>query len=302
MGLELLMGGAAVAGGVAGAVKGLKGTPDQVTQNTSTSQTTFAPASQQELDLQRQSLENYLRQVQLAQQYEGGISGAQGIQDASQRAMLGIIGGQSFQATPEEMANISALRQSMIDQGSADVNNLIDQRLQSLNASAATRGVRGQALSQLQGDAVRAGAEQMGNITRQANQVAAQEMIQSPYRRMQAQQPYISGGASFADQMRLQAQQNRMAAQNPYLLQMLNRERMAGGTTTTTGTNTIKGQEGSWMDAVLGGLGGASGGAQAGANLIRGFSGFGGGGGGFGGAQTAEAFRVQPGYGQTMWA
>lgn len=261
MGMEL--------GAAAGAYQGAQGTPDQHTSGTS--QTTFAPASQTEAQLQEQSLQNYLQQVAMAGQYEQGIGSAQGLQDQSQQNIMALLNGSALQATPQEQANIQALRQGMIDQGSADVNRMLDERMKGLNASAADRGVRGQAQSQLQTGALRAGAEQMGNFTRQANNTAAQEMINAPYRRTQAQSPFMAQGMNFADQMRLQAQQNRMNAQNPYLLQLLNRERMMGGTTTNTGTNY--GQQGNWADAVMGGMGGAAAGQSFQQNMGKQYGG-----------------------------
>lgn len=207
-------------------------TQDQVSRKT------FDPVSAEEQALRQQSLQNYLQQLALADQYQQGVTGAQGLQDQARANILNLINGQGMAATPEEMALINQRRDAMVAQSSADVNRFIDERLNSLTRDAAARGVRGQALSQLQGDAIRAGADQLGAAVRQADMVAAEQAMQTPYQRISAQSPFLQSGLSLGDLMLQQAQQNRQIAQNPYLLQLLNQERLAGGTTATTGKNT----------------------------------------------------------------
>lgn len=270
VGAALALGGTAAVGAVSGAISGAQGTPDQVKRETGTRQTTFDPASQREQELQDSSLRNYLRQQMLAQQYEEGIGGRQGIQDASQQQIQNIIGGQAFNITPQEQARIDAIRQASVAQSQADTERFINDRLQQVQGQAANRGLRGQALTSLQGGAIRTGVEQLGQAQRQADLLAAQQSYNAPFARLQAQQPYLSQGATFADQMRLQAQQNRQNAQNPFLLELLNRERIAGGKTTQTGESVTPGQEGSFWNALTGGLAGAAGAAKSGIDVAKG--------------------------------
>lgn len=251
--------GGAVASGVGGAAKGAKGTPDQK------SITSFSQAGQKERNLQQQSLQNYMQQQNLQNQMEQGLGSADELQGAARSGVMDLLSGQSLQITPQEQANINALRDSLVQQGTTDVNRMLDDRLSKISQSAGSRGLRGQAVSELQGRQLQASAAQLGDFQRQANQIAAQETINSPYRRISAQAPFLQQGVSFADQLRNNAQQNRQILQNPAMLQALRGERMAASTT------TVPGQQGSFGDALLGGFGGAVGGAGIGSNLIGGF-------------------------------
>lgn len=277
--LMAAVGGAGAAGG---AIAGARGTPDQVNTQTGSSenygkqQTTFGPQSAQEQMLRQQSLNNYLAQQGMAQNYEQNIAGAQGIQNQAQAGIGQVLGGQAFSLTPQEQQAIQAQRDAMVGQSTADINKLLDQRLMEVGQQAGERGVRGQALSQLQGDQVRTAAEQYGNSVRQADLLSAQQSLSQPYQRVAAQSPFLQQGANFASQMQLQAQQNRLATQNPYLLNLLNDERLKGGITSTdakgytSGQDVGKGEAGSFWGAVQGGLQGAAAGASAGSKAAGG--------------------------------
>jgi hypothetical protein len=253
-------------------VAGFQDDPDKIhetqTGQINEQQTTFAPASAEELQMQQASLQNYLQQQALAQQFEGGMAGRQGIQDAAQAQALGIINGQGMNVTEQEAAAIEQQRQAYMGNATADVNKMLDQRLQGISQSAGERGIRGQAMSELQGRALTAGAEQYGAASRAAAAQAAQQTMQTPYQRIAAQSPYVMQGATFADMMNAQAQQNRMNAQNPALMQMLNRERLMAGNTVTKNTRNNKeidrGEKGSWGRALLGNLSGAAAGYNGG--------------------------------------
>lgn len=245
----------ALLGGAAGAYNALKEQP----KNQSTSTTSMAPMTEQERQLQQQSLENYMKQQQYANDYESQIGSAQGIQDSARSGVQNILSGQSMQMTPQEQAQIQSIRDAMVAQGTTDVNRLLDTRTAQANQSAGTRGLRGQAGAQLQGDALRAAAQQQGDFSRQANLYAAQQATALPYQRIAAQGQYLTQGMSFADQMRQQAQQNRQVGQSPYMMNLLNNNRLATATKTTNGTQPMQGD---WSSAV----GGAMGAAGAGLN------------------------------------
>lgn len=262
----LLGAGAGALGLAGGAVAGARGTPDQVTTGTQNStgsqQTTFAPESATEVMLKQQSFNNYLAGLNQQQNYENNIGSAQNIQNQAQAGVQGVISGQAFQLSPQEQQAIQAQRQAMVGQSTTDINKLLDQRLMEIGQQAGERGVRGQALSQLQGDSIRTAAEQYGNSVRQADLMSAQQSLAQPYQRVAAQSPFLQQGSNFANQMQLQAQQNRMAAQNPYLLGLTNDERMKSGVTQnqSSGSNQTvgKGEEGSFWGAVQGGLQGGA--------------------------------------------
>ncbi len=260
------------AGSLAGMTAGFQDDPDKIhetqTGQITEQQTTFAPASAEEQQMQQASLQNYLQQQALAQQFEQGMGGRQGIQDAAQRQALGIINGEGMNVTDQEAAAIEQQRQAYMGNATADVNKMLDQRFAALNQNAGERGLRGQAMSELQGRTLQAGAEQYGAASRAAAAQAAQQTMNTPYQRIAAQSPYVMQGATFADMMNAQAQQNRMNAQNPALMQMLNRERMASGKTRTENTRNNKeidrGEKGSWGRALLGNLSGAAAGYNGG--------------------------------------
>lgn len=238
-----LAAGLAAGGAALGLISGAGGSEQTTTRN-------VAPPSQRERDLQEQSFQNYLQQLQLAQQQEAGIQGGAGLQEAARGGIESILNGQSFAATPEEEARINQYRQALVDQGAFDVQNLINQNVQRLTASAADRGVRGQALSELQSQGINSGAQQLGSIVRQANVTAAQQLMDNPYRRAQLQGSLANQNANFMENLRQQAIQNRQQLQNPALMQTLQNERLAAAGSTTV-------QPGSLGGAIGGALGGA---------------------------------------------
>ncbi len=262
-----IIGGGAALSGIGGAVKGAKGTPEQV--QTSTQSTSFAGPGAKEQQLQSEALKNYFRNQDLANATEQRLGGLEGLQGQAQDVYGSVLSGQAFGLTPQEQASIQASRDALVQQGTEGVNRVLDERLQQvLNQGAGARGLRGQALGALQGQVLKAGANSLTDIQNQANIQAAQAAQNIPLARIQAQQGFASQGLSYADQLRQQAIQNREALANPALLQALQRERMAAGT--TTNRQVTPGQKGGFGQALLGGLGGAISGATSGANLYGG--------------------------------
>jgi hypothetical protein len=155
----------------------------------------------------------------------------------------------------------------LIQQGTADVGFNTQQGLQQVAGSAAGRGMRGQALSSMQGQVLQNQQRVVGDVSNQANTMAAQQYLNTPLQRIQAQQGLIGQGMSLADQLRQNAFANRQALQDPALMQYLQRERMAN----STQTQVTPGQRGGFMGAVGGALGGAGQGFGIGANIASGF-------------------------------
>lgn len=277
---SMIVGGAALAGGIGGAIKGFKGTPDQTVTNDSTSDNTsqlqLAGKTQQQQQLEQASLADYLRGQGLLDQQESGLQDAQQYSDQAQAFNQALLSGQNMGPNPQEMQQIAAMRQAQVDMGSADVNKLLDQRLLDLNADAGQRGLRGQAYSELQGQAVRGAADSLTGITNQANLVAAQQTMTLPQQRLQFQQQAAQSGLTFADALRQQAIQNRQTYQNPALLNMMQNERVQSGVTksssNTTGNNTTPGQKGGFWNGVGGFFGGAAGGATTALNIGQGIN------------------------------
>jgi len=262
MGVETaaIIGGA---GALGGALKGAKGTPDQKV----TSQNSIAPAGAQEAALQSQSLQNYQQAQNMAQGLEGGIGAAQSYQDQARQAGQNVLSGQAFNITPEEQMRIQGLRDALIQQGTANVGFNTQQGLQQVAGSAAGRGLRGQALSSMQGQVLQNQQRVVGDVANQANTMAAQQYLQAPQQRIAAQQGFIQQGMSLADQLRQNALANRQALQDPALMQYLFRERQANATS----TNMTPGQKGGLGGAIGGALGGAGQGFGIGANIASGF-------------------------------
>ena len=253
----------AAGGAVAGAAKGGKGTPDQVVQKE------IAPAGQQEQDLQRQSLENYASQQQIVNDLQQRL----GLYDQLQSQAIGnsqdILSGQALQLTPQEEQQLSSLRQALIDQSQAPVQQLIDTNLRKVNSSAGQRNLRGQALTEQTGRVLSTGAEQLGAASRNAATQVAQAGLQLPYQRIAAQQNALNQGLNLRNSLAQQAIANRQISQQPYLLQSLLSERMGGAET------RIPGQGGGWADALLGGVAGAGGSLENYGNLRSAFNNFG---------------------------
>lgn len=272
--MTLAAGAAATGGGI---IAGARGTPDDVktttTDMTNTRSTQLNPLTEEQRQMQRQSFDNYLKQLALAQQYEEGIQGAQGYQDLARQQAMGIMSGNAMQATPEEVQQIMNQRNAQVAISQQTIQDFLNKNLQERLSDAGQRGMRGQALAQYESDAIKQAASELAQNTRQADLMSSQAMLNQPYQRINAMSPFIQGGISMRDQMIGQAQQNRVAAQNPFLMQMLQQERLGTGTVTDTQKGStqevVKGEQGSFWGAVQGGLQSgaalASGAAKAGA-------------------------------------
>lgn len=265
MGVETAIGaGIAGATGLAGAAKGAKGTPDKK----EITQTVLPEASGMEKNLQDQSYQQYQQQQQLINDMQSRL----GMYDQMQNQAIGntqnILSGQAFQLTPQEQQQISNLRQAMIDEAQAPVQQLIDQNLRKVQSSAAQRNLRGQAAAEQSGRVLSTGAEQLGAATRNAATQSAQLSANLPYQRVAAQSGAVNQGLNLRNSLAQQAIANRQIAQSPALLQNLLQERMAQATR----TSTTPGGGGGWTGALLGGLSGAGTGVGGYADLRSAFN------------------------------
>jgi hypothetical protein len=290
MGIETALIGTAVAGGLGGAISGGKGEPEQVqkqSENSSTAQnssgtqrTTFDPVSGQQKQLQDMSLENYFKQQGLADQGDASIQRLQGSQDQSLRTAGGLMDGSAMALTPEEQQRIGGIRDSLVTQGGNDIQQFMDKNLGNIQQSAGVRGLRGQAVTSLQGQAMDTGAQQMRGVVDNANNQAAQLALQMPGQRAALQSSTAQQFYSLPDVLRQSAQSNRQLLQNPALLQLLQGERLAGGTTTNNASNSqtsnsstvgvTPGKPGGFMAGLGGMLSGAAGGLNIGGNIATG--------------------------------
>lgn len=228
------------------------GTQSTTGTSSGVSEKTFAPRSAQEQALLDASINNYQQQQSLVASQEAGIKARGGVQDAARGSLQSILGGGAFDLSPGEQARIDRLRQSNIDIGSNAVNDLLTQRLGEVSADAARRGLRGQAFTQLQGDALGEAAKSLERQTLDANRIASEQAIALPGQRVGIQAGTAGQFADFGDQLTQQAIQNRQSLQDPVALQKMLDERLAGGKTTTSettgsttsssGTSATKGQ------------------------------------------------------------
>jgi len=270
----LMLGGAAGAGALAGGIRGKQGQRDQTQQQF----TTLAPMSEQEQQLFNQSINQYNLAQGQQMQLEQRLRGLEPLQQQAMQGYQDILGGGAFNVNPQEQALLDQIRQQSIGQSEADLNRFLDERMNQVLGSAGARGLRGQALTSMQGDVLKEAAAQQANAIRQADMLRSQSMLQLPYQRISAQSPFLQQGMSMADQLRQQAFQNRMALQDPTALQMMRSDRYAQANQ----TQFTPGYKGSWLDAFTGGLTGGLQGGAIGANMIGAFQGMGGGGGGAG--------------------
>lgn len=205
-----------------------------------TQQTTFDSRGKTEQELLDASIANYGKQQDLVALQEEGITARSGVQESARGSLQSIMGGQAFELSPGEQARIDRLRQAGIDVGSNAVNAMLTERLGEVSADAARRGLRGQAFTQLQGDALGEAAKSLERQTLEANRIAAEQAISMPGQRVGIQAGTAGQFADFSDQLQQQAIQNRQSLQDPIALQQLRDERLKGGKTTTSGTTSDK--------------------------------------------------------------
>lgn len=271
--------GTAAAGALGGAISGSKKTPGTVMQNA------YGAVGDQERKMQQQAMQQYLRSIGLMNEQDQAISELSPLRQQSLQGIQGLLSGQAMQATPEELQQIEQLRQAQIQLGTQDINRLLGEATGQTAASAGVRGLRGQALAELQGRNVQAAGQQIGNVVNQAGVMAAQQVMDNPYRRIAAQSPFLQQGLTYQDQLRQNAAQNRTLASNPGLLQYFQQGRQQVGTTPSSGGG-LGGAIGGFLS---GGAAGAGLGSQLG-GLTGGFGGrVGGGAGALTGSQQAAA-------------
>lgn len=291
MGLET---GAALSalGGVAGAAGGgkkgqggKKGPPTQIGSNlsqNSTQQTTFAPQSGQERALQDAAIREYFNAQNFQQDLEKRIAQLDPNQQAALQAQQGILSGQAFQATADELATIDALRQAQIQQGQQGIQQGFEDSLRAVTGGAAARGLRGQALGETRGRVAEQALQSQQALLNQANTLAAQQAMQAPQNRINAQQGYIQNAIAQPFDLRQQAMQNRALLQNPSILAQLRQERMGASTVSNSTNQQTRDQYAAPKgfdvgSALLGGLGGAATGLTGSANMADAWKRLGGG-------------------------
>lgn len=209
---------------------------------TGTSQTTFDPRSRQEQSLLDASIGAYGDQKKLVDQQTRDIQARSGVQTSARGTLQDVLGGNAFDLSQGEQGRINSLRDANIAASSNAVNDLLTQRLGEVSADAARRGVRGQAFSQLQGDALGEAAKSLERSTLDANKLASQQAIDMPASRVGIQAGTAGQFADFQDQLQQQAIQNKQALQDPVALQQMLDERLKGGKTVTGDTTSTTGK------------------------------------------------------------
>ncbi len=244
-------------GAIAGGISGAQGSTQSTTKN-------IAPAGAMEQQLQQDSLNNYNQQQGLVDQQQSQLPQAQQFQGQAQGVLGNVLNGSQFNITPQQQAQIDSIRNASIQAGQGDIQNFVNQNLGQVQSDAANRGLRGQALSELQGRTVNEGTRLYSNLVGQANQTAAQQSLDSPYRQAALQANTAQNNMSYADQLRQQAINNRNTLQNPALMNSLTQQREAAAGT----TQTTPGNFGSAAGGVLAGIGSGLG---AGGGLAKAF-------------------------------
>jgi hypothetical protein len=240
----------AIGGGLLGAVSGAGGDEQTTSRN-------VAPPTAMERDLQAKGFDSYLKQLALQSDAEAGIAGGAGVQNAARGSLEQILGGGAFNLTPEEQAQITNIRNATVQAGTGDIQNFVNENLSGVSNLAGQRGVRGQALSELQGRSIGEGARQIANLSSQANLTAAQQAQSMPMARVGIQGGLANQNANFQETLRQQAIQNRQQMSNPALLNTLQAERMGTASQTTSTPGGIGAAIGGAMSGVGAGLGAA---------------------------------------------
>lgn len=247
---SLIAGAGALGGAMAGSQK------NQVTQTTQ-----LPGATEEERDLQRRSLEQYLAQLEQANRQEQQMQQLDPLRQQALQGYQDILSGQALQASPLDLQNIENIRRAQVQLGTQDIQSQLGDLLGQTANSAGLRNLRGQAFAELQGQNMEQAARQVGNVVNTAGLQAAQATQAAPYQRLQAQSPFLQQGLSYQDQLRQQAFANRQALQSPALMDSLLRERLASASTTQTQPG------GGFAGALSGALGGLGQGAKVGGQL-----------------------------------
>lgn len=256
--------GAAV-GATGGIISGARGTPDQLQYQDTTSSMELGDRSIKQRNMEQYSYNQYLKQLEAANLSQKIATESDPLRQAALAQQLGLLTGEAFAGPNEqEQAQIDALRQSMVTQGSQDINKMLDERMRQTVSGAAGRGLRGQALGELQGRVIDAGSEELGRLVNQANLTAAQNAISLPQQRLAMQNQAANQAQAYTNMLAQQALQNRTITQNPYLMQQLQNERLATATQKQGTVNRTPGAKGGFWNAVTGGLGGSMAGWQIG--------------------------------------
>jgi hypothetical protein len=257
---SIAIGGALAAGAIGGAIKGSQKTPG--TQLTSTPSYSGA-LSANEKQLQQQAIQQYLQQINQTNQLEQGIGALDPLRQQAISGYGDILSGQAMQATPQELQQIEQLRQAQIGLGTQDINRLLGQAQSQTNQLAGVRGLRGQALGELQGQNTQMAAQQIGNVVNQAGVQAAQQVMDNPFRRISAQQQALQQGLTYQDQLRQNAVQNRQLAANPAMLNYYQQGRAQQTTETTPSSG------GGFWNGLAGGLSGGAAGLGLGTSVAN---------------------------------
>lgn len=255
MGLEALAIGAGV-GALGGAIKGAKGTA---------AVNRYVAPGAAENKLVNQAQGQYNKQLGLIDQQQAGLAALDPLRQQALQGYQGVLDGSAFQANQQDLSQIGQLRDAQIQLGTQDIQRLLGEATGMTNSQAGVRGLRGQALAQLQGQNTQQAAQQIGSVVNQANAQAAQMAIDNPYRRVAAQGQAMQTGLTYQDQLAQQAIQNRQLASNPALLSYYQGNRSQQGS-----LNTPK-QGGGFLDGVVGGLSGAAAGAGAAGQALAGY-------------------------------
>ena len=235
-------------------IEGKKLETDTSTTNTvdtqSSNQTIFDPKSKVEQGLTDDSIAAYEAQQGLVQNQMAGIDAREGVQGGARDTLGDVFSGDAFNLSNSEEMRINRLRDANIGASSNAVNELLTQRLAEVEADAARRGLRGQAFSQLQGDAIGSAATELNRATLDANQLASQQAISMPGQRVGVQAGAAQGMADFADLLEQQAITNQNLLQDPIALQQARDERLKGGkqVQTNTGSTTVQTSQSSDID------------------------------------------------------
>jgi len=232
----------------------------------------YGQKTQEQIDLENMSREQYLAQQGLVNNMQEQLAGRQELAQTAQGSVGNILGGSSFALTEDERQRIDAMRGADIAASQNAVQGLLDQNFATLNADMARRGVRGQAASQLQGSTLNTAADQLNRATLEANRNAGQMALQMPGQRVGVQANMAGQFSNFGDNLAQNIFQNRQLMQNPALMNQYQNER--AGTARQYGQNNqaIGNMmvNRSQIDPEMGFLGGMMGGASGGVGAAQG--------------------------------
>lgn len=189
----------------------------------------FDPKSQRMLDMEGDSRRNYLYQQALQDRLEGQSGFRYGLENQAGGVYEDLMSGAAYEYTPTELNRARDFSNLQTQRTGNEVNRFLDERLAGISSDAAGRGLRGQAVTQLETGATTAAADLLQRRLLEQQMQEMNMLDQMSGRRIQGQAGAAGAMQNYGTGLQQQAISNRQIMQNPALLNMLREDRKMQG-------------------------------------------------------------------------